>query len=165
MPNVIQVLKAEIARVATKQAKAITVPIRKSAVAAKKAAASLRRRMAALEKDNRELKSTVAKLTAAQPAPAPEAADKVRVTAKGMRSLRRKLGLSGGEMGKLLGITSQAVYNLEKGSAGTLRVRSQTRDAILALRGLGAREAKRRLAEIKPAKQPPTRRRKRAKRG
>ena len=68
-----------------------------------------------------------------------------------MKSLRRRLGLSGDELGKLLGITGQAIYNWEKHSGGALKVRATTRAAILALRGVGAREVRRRLDEMKKA--------------
>ena len=81
------------------------------------------------------------------------AADKARLTAKGMRSLRRKLRLSGQEFAQLVGVTGQAVYAWEKGN-GPLKVRAKTRAAIVAIRGIGAREAKRRLAAMNDAPQP-----------
>ena len=77
-----------------------------------------------------------------QPAAAPATGDeKARITGKGMRSLRRKLRLSGEQLGQLLGITGAAVYAWDKRN-GPIRVRPATRAAILSIRTLGAREAK-----------------------
>ena len=71
--------------------------------------------------------------------------------AKGMRSLRRRLGVSGQDFARLLGVTAQVVYVWDKAS-GRLRVRRTTRAAILAIRGIGAPEAGRRLEGTKGMK-------------
>ena len=67
-----------------------------------------------------------------------------------MRSLRRKIGLSQDAFAKLVGVSSNAVYQWES-KPGMLRLRDNTRAALLAVRKLGAREAKARLAAMKPA--------------
>jgi DNA-binding transcriptional regulator YiaG len=141
MPNVASVLKAEIARIARKEAKGAFTPVRRATARLRKDTAALKRRIVALERDMKGLQALVSKTAQAMPAPAPEEADKARITAKGIRSLRRRLKLSGEEFGLLLGITPQAVYNLEKGK-GALRVRASTRTGLLTLRGIGAKEAR-----------------------
>jgi transcriptional regulator with XRE-family HTH domain len=70
-----------------------------------------------------------------------------------MRSLRRRLRLTGQEFARLLGITQQVVHGWEKAS-GPRRMRGSTRAAILAIRDIGAREARRRLEEMKGSKKP-----------
>ena len=149
--NMATVLKEEFVRLARRVSKAGIAPIHRTAIDARHDIAALKRRVAVLEKTNRELLSAVADLVAAMPEPAPAPADTARITGKGMRSLRRKLRLSGAAFAALLGVTPQAVYMLERKS-GALRVRATTKAAILAVRGLGAREAKARLAEIEAAK-------------
>jgi DNA-binding transcriptional regulator YiaG len=162
MPNVMTVLKQEIARISKKEARSLVNPVRKSAVSSRTAVADLKRRAGAMEKELKRLRAAVERMAAAQPAAAiPESGAKARITAKGMRSLRKRLGLSAGDFGKLLGITAQAVYSQEKGS-GALRVRAATRQAILAIRGIGARDAKKRLAELPAPKKAAARRRKQA---
>ncbi len=47
------------------------------------------------------------------------------------------------ELGKLIGVTRQAVANWEKGE-GALKIRDTTRASLMAIRRLGAREAKER---------------------
>lgn len=106
-----------------------------------------------MEKELHSLRKTIDGLTKAHPPAASETTDKKRITAKGMRSLRRRLRLSGQEFARLLGITPQVVYVWEKAS-GPLRTRGTTRAAILAVSGIGAREARTRLEEMKGTKKP-----------
>ena len=149
MSNIAKAFKEEVIRLARKEAKAAVTPIRKPAVAARKDVADLKKRVSALEKENKSLAALVAKIP--QPQPEPAVGQKARITGKGMRSLRRKLRLSGGDFGRLLGVTGQAVYMWEVKN-GPLRVREATRAAILAVRDLGAREAKQRLEEMATTK-------------
>jgi len=151
MPNVMNVLRDEILRLARKEVKASVTKIHKPTVQLKHDVAALKRTVAALEKQNRRLQGVLDRLAQAQPQQAPEEAVKVRITGKGMRSLRRKLKLAQGEFGRLIGVTTQAVGNMERKN-GRLAVRKATRSAILAIRGMGAREAQARLAETKAAK-------------
>ena len=152
MPNIAKVLKDEMARIARREANSAVAPARKPAAGFKRAAAELKRKVAALEKELKALRKAVAGNRPAPPA-ADAVAAKARLTAKGMRSLRRRLRLSGQEFAQLVGVTGQAVYAWEKGT-GPLRVRSKTRAAILAVRSIGAREAKRRLAAVNEAPKP-----------
>lgn len=159
MPNVARVLKEEISRISRKETKAAVSVIRKPSVKLRKDVAGLKKQMAALEKECRSLRAVLTRVEDATGiAPVPEKAERVRITAKGMRALRRQLRLSVAEFAKLLGITSQAVYVWEQ-RQGVLRVRTSTRAAVLAVRGIGAREARKRLAEMKKAKKPARRRR------
>jgi DNA-binding XRE family transcriptional regulator len=160
MPNVASVLKQEIARIARKEIKSAAAPVRRASVRARRDLADLKRRLALLEKANHELQGHVARLRAAQPA-MPETGRRARLTAKGLRSLRRKLGLSQTDMGRLIRISGQAVAHLEQ-QQGALKVRNATRAALLAVRGLGAREARKQLAALaaqKPARRARARRR------
>ena len=137
--------KAEVIRLARKEAKAAVSPIRKPAGATRKVLADLKQRVATLEKECRRLSALLGKVPQPQAEPAEE--QKVRITGKGMRSLRRKLGLSAIEFGKLLGVSRVAVYQWER-KEGPLRVRGATMAAILSIKSLGAREAKERLAAL-----------------
>ena len=141
-----------MSRISRKEAKAFAGPIQKQNVVLKRSVAVLKKRLAALERAANELRAAVGNLKGAQPAEAPEETGKARITAKGVRSLRRKLGLSQGDFGRLIGITNVAVSHWERRN-GPLKVRNSTRAALLAIRGIGAREAKSRLAaSATPAK-------------
>lgn len=152
MPNIAKVLKDEIARIARKESKAGTGPIRSSAAKLKRDVAGLKRHLGLVEKANRELRAQLEKLAAAQPAaPAPEPAGRAWISGKGIRSLRKRLNLSQAKFAKLAGVTTQAVYGWER-KAGMLKLRNATKAALLAVRQMGAKEAKAKLAEsAKPA--------------
>jgi len=149
MPNIARAFRDEVIRLSRKEAKAAFTPVRKPSVAARKALADLKRRVSALEKATKSLAVQLSKLP--QPQPEPAEGKKARITGKGMRSLRKKLRLTQGDFGRLVGVSSQNVYQWER-KDGALRVRNATRANILSIRDLGAREAKARLAEMKPVK-------------
>jgi DNA-binding transcriptional regulator YiaG len=153
MPNIAKLLKDEVSRLARRETNKALASIRKPALGLRRTTADLKRRVAQLEKELRSLRKTIDDLAKARPPAVPETTDKARITANGMRSLRRRLRLSGQEFARLLGITPQVVYGWEKAS-GPLRMRGTTRAAILAIRDIGAREARRRLEEMKGAKKP-----------
>ena len=146
MANVITALKAEIARIARKEAKQAVAPLHKPATGARHALADLKRRVAALEQENKRMAASLSKIP--QPAPAEEPAKaKGWVSGKGVRSLRQKLGLSQEAFAQLVGVSPNAVYQWEHKS-GMLRLHANTRAAVMAVRELGAREAKAKLAEM-----------------
>ena len=146
MPNIAQVLKAEICRLAKKEAKALTSKLTKDVVRLKKANVAMRRCVAQLKRDNDLLMASEKRRQQSQPV-APLTAGRARLTAKGVRAMRKKLGLSQAEFGRLVGVSTVSVGNWEK-KDGPLRLKAGTRAAVLALRGLGAREAKRRLEMV-----------------
>ncbi len=151
MSNVITALKAEISRIARKAAKQAVAPLRKPTIGARHALADLKRRVAALEQENKRMAALLSKVP--QPAPAEEPAKaKGWVSGKGVLSMRRKLGLSQEAFAQLVGVSPNAVYQWERKS-GMLRLRSKTQAAVMAVRELGAREAKAKLAEMAAAKQ------------
>jgi len=151
MPNIAKVLKDEISRITRRETNKALAAVSRPALGLRRTSADLKRRIAQLEKELRSLRKTIDGLTKAQPLAAAETADKARITAKGIRSLRRRLRLSGQELAKLLGITPQVIYGWEKAS-GRLRMRGTTRAAILAIRDIGAREARKRLEKMKGTK-------------
>ena len=71
--------------------------------------------------------------------------ERIRVTGKNVRMLRRKLRLSGAAFGELLKVSAVTVYNWEK-KDGPIRMRKASRASFLAARKLGKRDVKKRLA-------------------
>jgi len=153
MPNIARILKDEIARVARREAAKVAAAVRKPTGGLRRSTADLKRRIAVLEREVRSLRSVVQKAGSGHPAAAREKEDTSRITAKGMRSLQRRLRLTGQEFARLLGVTPQVIYSWGK-ATGPLRVRRRTRAAILAARGIGAREARRRLDAAERSKKP-----------
>jgi len=110
--------------------------------------ADLERRVFVLEKENQRLVAAMKRYHVAQPEKVEqEEGKKARFTSRGISALRKKLRLSQADFGKLLGATPHAVYLWEK-KIGALNLRDKTKAAILSIRGLGAKEAKEKLAEL-----------------
>jgi DNA-binding transcriptional regulator YiaG len=112
----------------------------------KKIVADLKGRVLLLEKENKGLVVAMRRYQAQYPEKPPEETKKVRLTSRGIRSLRRKLRLTQADFAKLVGTTPYSVYLWET-KEGALKPRDKTREAILSIKGLGAREAKERLEE------------------
>jgi DNA-binding transcriptional regulator YiaG len=132
MPSIANVLKAEISRIARKEARAENHATRKASAQHRRSIAELRRQVASLRHD---LAAALRKKSAPSRKPS-------RFTAKGLISHRARLGLSAGDYGRLVGVSAQSIYNWERESATP---RDAQKAKLLTLRTLGAREARRQL--------------------
>ena len=150
MSNIITALKAGIARIARKEAKQAVAPLHKPTTGARHVLADLKRRVAALEKENKRMAALLSKIPQPEPKEEPAKA-KGWISGKGVRSLRQKIGLSQEAFAKLVGVSPNCVYQWES-KPGMLRLREKTRTSVIAARGLGAREAKAKLAEMAAGK-------------
>ena len=83
--------------------------------------------------------------------PVGDSAVRVRFTATGLRSQRKRLGLSAADYAQLVGVSAQSIYNWEREIA---RPRKEQIAVLAALRGMGKREAQARLRQL--AKQKPS---------
>ena len=144
--NIAQVLKAEIARISKKEAKALNAPTKATSIQLKRTVASLKIRLTVLERANSQLQKQVAELAASQPIPREESEVRGWISGKGVKSLRKRLNITQGELAKLLDVSTGAVCQWEA-KQGVLKLRTATRKAIMAIRSIGAKEAKRRLNE------------------
>jgi DNA-binding transcriptional regulator YiaG len=137
MPNFGLVLKGEITRLARKEIRNAVNPLRKANAAYRRELAELKRQVASLQ---REIK-VAARLTREKKEVAGQTPN-ARFVSKGLKTLRTRLGLSAADFGRLVGASGQSIYNWEAGKA-VPRVGQQT--ALAAVRGLGKREAAKRL--------------------
>lgn len=149
MPNLSQVIKAEIVRIAHKEIKTSVNPLRSSNFVLRRHVASLKKQVAALESDNKRFLALQNNLQEkkAETQIAEVKDNNLRVTSKSVKALRTKLGLSQEGFASLLGISGQSVYAMEHKS-GRLRLRIPTMTKLIGLRGIGKREAAKRLEEI-----------------
>jgi DNA-binding transcriptional regulator YiaG len=163
MPNLSQILKAEIARLSRKEIRASVSPLRSSNFTLKRTVAELKKKVAALESGCKRLAAMQgeSQKKTGEFAASQGADGKIRVTSKTIKSLRKKLGLSQDSFAALLGVSGQSVYVMER-KGGRLRLRSATLAKFTALRGIGKREALRRVevlgkdAETKPRGRKPS---------
>ena len=143
MPNIASVLKQEIARVARRETRNQIELLRKNSAQQRRGIAALKRSIASLERQVGLLAGSVGK-------PAPAATDdaqehRVRFSPKGIRSLRRKLGLSAGEFARLVDVSAQSVYNWER---EVTRPRASQVKALAELRGMGKKAVASRLEAL-----------------
>jgi DNA-binding transcriptional regulator YiaG len=140
MPNIAKVLKDEVQRLAKKVVTTETATMRKQAAQYRRDIAALKRQVDDMQRRLNFIEKQETKRVAA-PAE-PDAAENARFSRKGLVSHREKLGLSAADYGKLLGVTGQSVYSWEQGRT---RPRPTQLAKIVEIRGIGKREALRRL--------------------
>ena len=141
MPNLASVMKDEIRRLARKEIKDQTGTTKKMAAQHRRDIAQLKRQVQALARKVAFLESQEKKRVS-KIKPSKEAADKARFSPKWLKSNRQRLDLSAADYAKLVGVSSQTIYNWEQ---GTSKPRPQQVAALSAVRGLGKREALKRL--------------------
>lgn len=140
MANLVTVLKQEISRLARRE-------IRQEMEQARKTLAQQRRDIASLKQQLKEQARTLAYLeqrekNRLQTPPTETLADNARFSPTRLHSHRQRLGLSAADYAKLVGVSAQSIYLWEQGRA---RPRSQQLAALVTVRGIGKREAQRRL--------------------
>lgn len=143
MPNIAAVLKNEISRLARKEARKQTDALRRTSAQYRKDIADLKRQLSDLQRKVAPLEKHVLRKVSSQ---APDIdGDRVRFTAKGLRSHRQRLGLSAADYGTLVGVTDQTIYNWEHETA---RPRKQQVSIIASLRRMGKKDARARLEQM-----------------
>jgi len=143
LPNIASVLKEEIARLVRRQLRGETENLKKASNRYRSEIAALKRRIETLEKQ-------ISRLERMGPKTAPSTADKetetkLRFKPQGVRAQRTRLELSAREMGALVGVSAQTIYNWE---AGTSRPKAEQLAVFAAVRKMGKREVKARLDQM-----------------
>jgi len=143
MPNIGTVLREEITRLSRKEIRSQVDPIKKLTAQHRRDIAALKRQVTQLERQvtllSRRILGTRPKATADSPA------KPVRFSAKRLQSQRSRLGLSAIDFGRLLGVSAQTIYNWEHEVA---RPRSEQLGKLAVIRGMGKREAGKRLEQL-----------------
>ena len=134
-------LKDEIRRLARKEIKAHTGPTAQ-------AVAQFRREIAKLKRQSREYERRIAFLEAQErkrignPEPNDSAIEGGRFSAQSVKAQRRRTGLSAADYAKLVGVSGLTIYNWENGKS---RPRTEQLASLIAVRGLGKRQAQAKL--------------------
>ena len=152
MPNIAGVLKDEIRRLSKKEIKAQVGKTQRAVVQYRRDIAKLKRLMSQQEKEIKLLKKRTEGPD--QPQPDQNEMEGVRFSARSVKAQRQRLGLSAADYGKLVGVSGLTIYNWEHEKA---RPRKAQLAALVAVRGIGKREALMKLAELGAAKKKPRR--------
>lgn len=143
MPNVAVVLKEEITRLARKEVKQHVLPLKKVIAEQRRTIADLKRRLDRLERGQGFLeKQEKRRLAEPTDTPSGAAGDAPRFSPKWVLADRKRLGFSAKDYAKLVGVSMLTIYNWEKGKS---KPRAQQLNAWANIRGIGKREALRRL--------------------
>ena len=162
MANLASALKEEIGRLARKEVRQQTAGTAKTAARCERDIAALKRQIEDLQRklsslrtqdtpDPTPSKKTTSKKAATKKQAAKAASgsgkqsSRARFSAKGLKANRVRLGLSADNYGKLVGVSGLSIYNWEQGKA---RPRESSIAALMAIRGLGKREAAKRLEAL-----------------
>ena len=140
MPNIAAVLREEIQRLARKEVRAATIPMKKHRAEDRSAIAALKRQVAELQREIAFLRKQEKRRIEEEPKA--KEADGVRFSPKWIAADRKRLGLSARDYGALVGVSMLTIYNWEKGKS---KPRAKQLAAWANVRGIGKREALKRL--------------------
>jgi DNA-binding transcriptional regulator YiaG len=143
MPNIGTVLREEITRLSRRESRSQVESTKKVTAQQRRDIALLKRQIAQLVRQVTLLSRKV--LGAPAEVSPGSIARPLRFSARGLRSQRKRLALSATDLGKLLGVSAQTIYNWEQGAA---QPRGEQRGKLAALRGIGKREAGARLKQL-----------------
>ena len=136
MPDVASVLKQEIRRLAKKEIMLVAADQSRQIRGLKATVRDLRKQVADLGK-------TVTRTLAASRQQSPTQTEpeekSIRISARSIRSHRKRLGLTQAQLSKLLGVSTASVTFWESGRTSP---RGKNRQAIAELRTIGSRDAK-----------------------
>jgi DNA-binding transcriptional regulator YiaG len=140
MPNLANVLKDEISRLARKEIRSATSTVRKQAAQYRRDIADLKRQIADLNREVRFLRMQEKRRIVEEPDKGD--GENVRFSPGWVKKHREKLGLSADKYAKLVGVSGLTIYNWEQGKS---RPQAKQRAAWGEIRHLRKREAMKRL--------------------
>ncbi|MCP4599995.1 MAG: hypothetical protein GY847_05560 [Proteobacteria bacterium] len=140
-------LKTEITRLARKEIKKELEPIKRVNAAQRGLIASLRRDLTDLQKENAQLRKDVEKVPAVEEEP--EDTGRFWISGRGVKSLRKRLGVTLAELGLLANVSMQTVMKWEKTDGKITLRRQETAGLLKQMRGMGKREVNERLERLR----------------
>ena len=143
MSSLAGVLKDEIRRLARKEVRGELATLKKQTAQYRRDIAALKRKSDAQAREIAFLRKQEKRRLAVTPKP--EEDQDLRFSPKWLKSHRQKLGLSAEKYGKLVGVSGLSIYHWEQGKANP---RAAQRAKLAAIRGIGKREAEKRLEMV-----------------
>ena len=141
MPNITSVLNDQIRRLARREINNQSKIVRRLTAQHRRDIAALKREVASLQKTVTFLERQEKRRVAS--APALSKVEGIRFRADGLKSHRQRLGISAEDYGRLVGASGLSVYHWE---SGKVRPRREQVAKLAGVRGLGKREAMKRLS-------------------
>jgi DNA-binding transcriptional regulator YiaG len=148
MPNIGAILKDEISRLCRREIRKQVQPVRKVSAGYRRDIAALKRQVQELQRRTSALAKRAVQVGGNNDK-AGEPARASRFVAKGLRSLRARLGLSASDLARLMSVSDQSIYNWELKKTSPRKEQLAT---LATIRSLGKREAHSRLEALKVQK-------------
>ena len=166
MATLVNVLKEEIVRLARKEirkhaaeAAKLTTQVERDVTALKRQVQDLQRKLSAPQTQDgpkqttskktgskkTAAKSRTGKAAGAASTPAAQQSARTPFSSAGLKASRERVGLSADNYGKLIGVSGLSIYNWESGKA---RPRESNIAALMTIKGIGKREAAKRLEAL-----------------
>ena len=166
MATLVNVLKEEIVRLARKEirkhaaeAAKLTTQVERDVTALKRQVQDLQRKLSAPQTQDgpkqttskktgskkTAAKSRTGKAAGAASTPTAQQSARTPFSSAGLKASRERLGLSADNYGKLIGVSGLSIYNWESGKA---RPRESNIAALMTIKGIGKREAAKRLEAL-----------------
>ena len=143
MPNLAKVLHQEIRRLTRKELQAQLTVTKRTQASLRGDITELKRKLQAQQKQLADLSSQERRK------PLPDVSEQelsaARFSPRSVRSHRKRLKLSADDYARLVGVSMQTIYHWEQGKS---RPRKSQLAALVAIRGIGRREALKRLRVI-----------------
>ncbi|NLG35290.1 MAG: helix-turn-helix domain-containing protein [Lentisphaerae bacterium] len=147
MSSIMKELKTEISKLSRREILKAMEPARRIQAAQRSWIADLRRQIAGLQKELAGLRKAMPEGRTAPTAEPADDAGRFWILGKGVRSLRKRLGLTQGELAKLADVTPATVVKWE-GTQGKISIRrKETVGKLQAIRGMNKRAAREILGE------------------
>jgi DNA-binding transcriptional regulator YiaG len=151
MPNLATAIKEEIRRLAKREIKSATGSTKQAVAQYRRDIARLKRLVQGQQKEITFLKTQEQKRLGQPQTNGEEELEGVRFSARSAKAQRERVGLSQQNYAKLVGVSAMTIYNWESGNS---RPRKEQLAALVALRGIGKREAMKKLEMVKKPRKP-----------
>ncbi len=141
MSNLAKTLKDEIARIAKRESNKLVSAQAKTVSHLKRTVAAMKKQITELEKSQKPVEKALARIQPESPPDVTsEKADGKWFTGQGIRSLRKRLGLSQQQLEKLLGVSQKMVAKWER-KKGKIALRPRNVQALTEIREMGKKQA------------------------
>lgn len=145
MANLAVAIKEEISRLARKEIKKLTGSTAQAVARYRREIAQLKRAVHSQDKEIAFLRAQERKRIG-QPEVGSDVKEGSRYSSRSVKAQRQRLDLSAADYARLVGVSQLTIYNWEQGKS---RPRKEQLAALIALRGIGKREATAKLKLLK----------------
>jgi len=144
VPDVANVLKEEISRIARKEIRARVDPLKKQVIELRRRLRAAEATLLQLQKTTNKTANTVSRQSGAI-VPDVEETRQIRISANAVKKLRTRLRLTQAQMAQLVDVSTNTVVRWEQGTSSP---RGGSRAVIASMRSMGIKQVKKQLEKM-----------------